>query len=192
VKTVDFEQFGILHFAAHAVVDDRHPQRSAVLLAPGAPEEDGLLQMREVVSLNLDGRAVILSACSSASGELTAGEGVVGLARAFFQAGARVVVGSLWPLRDDEAAELVEELARHLGRGKSVGVALTLASRARIDAGAPSATWAGLVVLGDADVVPMPGGRQLSMTGGIVALTIIVLLAILAVLGLRLRKTRSA
>jgi NAD(P)-dependent dehydrogenase (short-subunit alcohol dehydrogenase family) len=117
---------------------------------------------------------------------------VVGLARAFFQAGARVVIGSLWPLRDDEAAELVEDLARHLGRGKSVGAALTLASRARIDAGAPSATWAGLVVLGDADVVPMPGGRQPSMTGAIVALTIIVLLVILAVFGLRLRKTRNA
>jgi CHAT domain-containing protein len=192
VKTVDFERFGILHFASHAVVDDRHPQRSAVLLAPGAPEEDGLLQMREVVSLNLDGRAVILSACSSASGELTAGEGVVGLARAFFQAGARVVVGGLWPLRDDEAAELVEDLARHLGRGKSVGAALTLASRARIDAGAPSATWAGLVVLGDADFAPMPGGRQPSMTGAIIASTIIVFLAILAVFGLRLRKARSA
>jgi len=28
----------------------------------------------------------------------------MGLARAFFEAGSRAVVGSLWPLRDDETA----------------------------------------------------------------------------------------
>jgi CHAT domain-containing protein len=191
VKTVDLDRFGILHFAAHAVVDDRNPQRSAVLLAPGAPQEDGLLQMREVVTLDLDGQVVILSACSSASGELTEGEGVVGLARAFFQAGARAVVGSLWPLRDAEAAELVEDLARHLGRGESVGGALTLASRARIEAHAPTATWAGLVVLGDADVVPLPGGRHPSSDRLPLFLVAFALVAIGLVLVLRLRKLRS-
>ncbi len=186
VKNADLRRFGILHFATHAIVDDRHPQRSAVLLTPGASEEDGLLQMREVVALDLEDMIVILSACSSVSGELTAGEGVVGLARAFLQAGARAVVGGLWPLHDDEAARLMGELAGHLGRGESVGTALSLAYRTRIEAGAPTEAWAGLVIVGDADLVPVPGGRR--PAGGLsrrslVLLTVLAVGTALAVLG---------
>lgn len=150
---------GVLHFAAHALVDDERPSRSAVLLAPGAEEEDGLLQFREVLDLELDGPLVVLSSCRSASGHGANGEGVMGLAHAFFQAGARVVVGSLWPLRDEEAALLMGEFYRELGRGRSVAAALTEARRRRIADGAPAAAWAGMVVLGDGDHVPLPGGR---------------------------------
>jgi CHAT domain-containing protein/Tfp pilus assembly protein PilF len=158
LKTGELSRYQVLHLAAHAVVDDEHPDRSAVLLAPGAPEEDGLLQYREVVDLDLEGQVVLLSACSSASGPVVGGEGVMGLANAFFQAGARAVVAGLWPLRDDEAADLVDQMGRRLARGQSLGAALAGARRALIERGAPTAAWAGLVVLGDADVVPLPGG----------------------------------
>ena len=84
----------------------------------------------------------------------------MGLAHAFFQAGARAVVGSLWPLRDDEAALLMGDFYRELGRGRSVAAALAEARRSRIAAGAPAAAWAGMVVLGDGDLVPLPGGRE--------------------------------
>lgn len=158
IKTVELSRFRMLHLAAHAVVDEPHPERSALLLAPGADDEDGLLQIREIVNLDLKGRLVILSSCSSASGTMVEGEGVMGLARAFFQAGAVAVVGSLWPLRDDEAAGLVEEMADHLGSGASISAALAAARRERIKEGAPAASWAGLVVLGEGDFVPLPGG----------------------------------
>jgi CHAT domain-containing protein len=159
LKTTDLSTYRMLHLAAHAVVDEQHPERSAVLLAPGAGDEDGLLQAREIVNLDLHGRVVILSACSSASGTVLEGEGVMGLARAFFQAGAVGVVGGLWPLRDQEAAQLVNDMATELGRGASIGAALAGARRAAIRAGAPASAWAGLVVLGDGDFVPLPGGR---------------------------------
>jgi tetratricopeptide (TPR) repeat protein len=159
LKQTDLDRFGILHFAAHAVVDDDRPERSAILLAPGGGTEDGLLQVREIVELDLDGQVVILTGCRSASGAVLEGEGVMGLARAFFRAGASTVIGGLWPLRDDDTALLMEEFSRRLGKGESVGSALAEATRARIAAGAPAAAWGGLVVLGDADVVPVPGGR---------------------------------
>ncbi len=158
IKTAELNQFRMLHLAVHAVVDEQHPERSALLLAPGADDEDGLLQVREIVNLDLRGRLVILSSCSSASGTMVEGEGVLGLARAFFQAGAVAVVGSLWPLRDQEAAALVEDMAAHLGSGASISAALAAARRSRIKAGAPAASWAGLVVLGDGGFVPLPGG----------------------------------
>ncbi len=160
VKQSDLQQYSVLHFAAHAVLDDVYAAGSAVILAPGSDEEDGLLQSREVASLDLDGQVVVLAACRSASGVLLRGEGVMGLARAFFQAGAHAVVGSQWPLRDDEAAELFDAFYRHLGRRKSVSEALNAAVCESIESGAPPAAWAGLVVLGNGDIVPLPEGRQ--------------------------------
>jgi CHAT domain-containing protein len=160
VKTTRLQRFGVLHFATHAVTDESNPDRSGVLLAPGAANQDGLLQIREIVDLDLRGRVVVLSACSSNTGALLRGEGVMSLARAFFQAGAHTVVASLWRLRDDEAADLFDRFYRHLGKGASVAAALQAAQRDMIANGAPAAAWAGLVVLGDGDLVPLPGGRK--------------------------------
>jgi len=189
LKTVDLRPFEILHLATHAITDDRQPQRSALVMSPGAPEEDGLMQLREVVGLDLQGKLIILSSCGSATGELTAGDGVVGLARAFFQAGARTVIASLWPLRDEEAAWLVEETSRHLSLGATAGQALNAAKRARIAAGAPSAAWAGLVLLGDSDLVPVPGGRRAAeWTPLETAITAAALLAAALIFVLRQRK----
>ena len=160
LKQADLAEFGLLHFAAHAVVDDAKPERSAVLLAPGSPDEDGMLQIREIVGLDLEGRVVVLTACRSASGTVLEGEGVIGLARAFFQAGARGVVGALWPLRDDEAARLIHDFGTELARGRSLAEALAQARSAAVRRGAPSAAWAGIVLLGDGDHVPLPVGAS--------------------------------
>ena len=177
IKTADLGRYRILHFAVHAVVDEREPQRSAVVLAPGDPQEDGLLQMREIVDLDLDETLVIISACQSAAGEITGAEGVAGLARAFFQAGARTVIGGLWTLRDQETAEFVADVARRLGRGDSVGEAVAAVRRVRIDAGSPVAAWASLIVIGDSDLrpvtrpAPSAGDRTLlAIAGGAVLL----------------------
>jgi CHAT domain-containing protein/tetratricopeptide (TPR) repeat protein len=181
-------RFGLLHFATHASTDDVEPDRSFVLLAPGDAKEDGLLQVREIVDLDLDGRVVVLSSCESASGEILRGEGVMGLARAFFQAGAHTVVASLWPLRDDDGAALFDRFYHHLGQGETVAAALQAAQRDRMDDGAPAAAWAGVVVLGDGDRVPLPGGRRGSGAAVWVALAVLLLLVSA---GLQLRKRRG-
>ncbi|HEV8580430.1 MAG TPA: CHAT domain-containing protein [Thermoanaerobaculia bacterium] len=160
LKTAPLRRFGVLHFATHALTDEANPERSGVLLAPGSPKQDGLLQIREIVDLDLGGRVVVLSACSSNTGTILRGEGVMSLARAFFQAGAHTVVASLWRLRDDEAADFFDRFYRHLGLGASVAAALRAAQRELIAEGAPAAAWAGIVVLGDGDLVPLPGGRK--------------------------------
>jgi hypothetical protein len=155
LKRRELSQFAILHFATHALVDEEHPDRSALLLAPGSPEEDGWLKPREIVGLHLNGQLVVLSACLSASGVVVGGEGIMGLAHGFFHAGAHAVIGGLWPVKDREAADLVAALYRHLGRGERVGTALALARRERIRAGDPAAAWAGLTLIGDADMSPI-------------------------------------
>lgn len=159
--------FGLLHLAAHAVVDEAAPERSGILLTPGGPAADGILQVREIVGLPLAGKVVVLSACRSGGGSVLRGEGVMGLARAFFQAGAHTVVASLWPLRDEAGAALFAAFYARLGEGLSVAEALRRAQGERVAAGAPAFDWAGVVVLGDGDLVPVPGGSPSDRRGRI-------------------------
>ncbi|MGH9159659.1 MAG: CHAT domain-containing protein, partial [Vicinamibacteraceae bacterium] len=166
LKDRDLRQYGILHFAAHAVADESHPARSAVLLSPGADAEDGLLQAREIEELDLDGVVVVLSACRTASGAILSGEGVLSLARAFFEAGAQSVIGTRWPIRDEEAAALFDDFYRALGEGAPLATALRQAKVRAIDAGRPASAWASLVILGDGGFRPVRGrGHETSRPG---------------------------
>lgn len=156
LKDAKLADYRILHVAAHAIVEEENPERSAVFLAPGAENEDGLLQIREIVDLDLDGRMVVLSACSSARGTVLRGEGVMSLARAFFAAGAPAVIGSLWPVADEPARQLFDAFYRHLAQGASVAEALRSAQLEQIAAGISAEDWASVEVFGDGAYVPFP------------------------------------
>src|SRR5262249_53310723 len=72
------------------------------------PEDDGILTAEEVSGLDLDGTwLVVLSACKTGVGEALAGEGVLGLRRAFIQAGAQNLLMSLWNLQDETTAQFM-------------------------------------------------------------------------------------
>jgi len=148
LETSPLEDAALLLFAAHAVVNGRSPRRSAIVLAPG-DHDDGLLQPPEIAGLPLHGTIVALSGCQSASGMAIEGEGLLSLARSFFQAGSPAVVGNLWPARDDEAGGLFAEVYEKLADGLSLAAATQSAQRSFVRAGAPAEAWAGIVVLGD-------------------------------------------
>jgi tetratricopeptide (TPR) repeat protein len=151
LKASPLAGFGLIHFATHAVADEVYPDRSAVVLSPGSDSQDGLLQPREVSALELSARAVVLSACRTAAGPVASGEGVLSLARSFFQAGARTVVASRSRLRDDEAERLFHWFYGHLRRGQTMGASLRQAREQAIADGMPAATWASVDLLGDPD-----------------------------------------
>ncbi|HEX3126970.1 MAG TPA: CHAT domain-containing protein [Thermoanaerobaculia bacterium] len=171
------EDFSILHFATHSWTDDADPEHSFVYLAPGSKDQDGLLQPREIADLDLHGRIVVLSTCESAAGEILRGEGVMGLARSFFLSGAHPVVASLWRLRDDDGAALFDRFYAHLAEGRSVAAALQAAQRDLIEDGVPAAAWAGVVVLGDGDRVPFPGGRRRALLPAVAVVALLLLAA---------------
>jgi CHAT domain-containing protein len=160
LKARDLQRYDIVHFATHAVADEMNPERSAVLLSAGAGPEDGLLQAREIADLDLGGRIVVLSGCRTVAGALLGGEGVLSLARAFFAAGAHAVIGSRWPIRDEDAAFFFEAFYRSLGAGASLAEALMQAKVESIAAGRPPDAWAGVTLLGDGSVRPFPRGRS--------------------------------
>lgn len=112
----------ILHFAAHALSNEEEPDYARLSLAPGG-DDDGLLHAYEIRELRLPGSLVILSACESAGGRLLAGEGPLSLSRAFLQAGAGAVIGTLWPV-GEATGKLMETFYRELARGQPLSAAL--------------------------------------------------------------------
>jgi CHAT domain-containing protein len=183
-------RYAVLHFATHALVDERRLGRSGIVLAAGAGE-DGLLENSEIAGLDLAGEVVVLAACRSGSGRVLYGEGPLSLARSFFLAGAGTVVASLWPLRDDDASVLFEPFYQHLARGESVAEALAGAQRELLAAGVPAEAWAGVVVLGDGAAVPFAGGLARRNRAARAALILGLLLALLlALVFWRLRRSR--
>lgn len=104
-----------LHFATHGRMSEAQPQTSGLLLAPApAAQEDGLLQIAEVLELKLQAELVVLSACETGLGKTLSGEGVLGLTRAFLSAGARSVAVSLWQVADASTAELMVDFYRQV------------------------------------------------------------------------------
>ena len=74
------------------------------------PGSDGVLMANEVVELDLEGTLLVaLSACDTASGEATSGDGVLGLRRGFRLAGAENIISTLWPIADQATVVLMQE-----------------------------------------------------------------------------------
>ena len=101
----------VVAFATHGLLSGELQGLAEPALVLTPPEkasklDDGLLTASEIIDLNLDADWVLLSACNTAGGSEPGAEGLSGLARAFLFAGARSIVVSHWPVRDDAAARL--------------------------------------------------------------------------------------
>ena len=134
VRRPDLSQFRVLHFATHGVIDDRHPELSGLVLslvdASGRPR-DGFLRLPDLYNLDLGADLVVLSGCKTALGREVRGEGLMGLSRGFFYAGASRVLATLWPVRDRATADLMERFYRsHLRDGLPPAEALRAAQLA--------------------------------------------------------------
>jgi CHAT domain-containing protein/tetratricopeptide (TPR) repeat protein len=142
----------VIHFATHALVDDRALGRSALALAPGS-SGSGFVTPGELASLRLDADMVVLSACRTAGGVVVDGEGIQGLTAAFLEAGARSVIATSWGVGDRRTVRLVDGLYAELAGGKPVVEALRAAKLAQLRRGAPPGEWAAFSAVGDPMVV---------------------------------------
>ena len=108
--------YGVIHFATHGVFDNLDPLYSYLILGDGGGE-DGLLETREVMDLDLRADLVVLSACETARGRIGAGEGVIGMSWAFFAAGCRATVVSQWKVKSASTSQLMIGFYGNLNSG---------------------------------------------------------------------------
>lgn len=96
--------------------------------------DDGIVTAEEVIGLDLSRvEWAVLSACDTGLGELRAGEGLLGLRRAFQVAGARSIIMSLWAVGDTAARSWMEGLYRaRLERGLDTAESVRAAALAVI------------------------------------------------------------
>lgn len=148
--------YNVLHFATHGVLDDRHPLYSYLLLSKPAGDvgDDGFLEAREIMDLDLRADLAVLSACETARGRIGAGEGVIGISWAFFVAGCRTTVVSQWQVNSPSTSDLMAGFYKHLrpaaegGKLKSEALRLAALELIRNPRYRHPYYWAGFVMVG--------------------------------------------
>ena len=123
---------------------------------PEPGRDNGLLTAEEITYLDLTScDLVVLSACETGLGRPEAGEGMIGLRRAFRMAGARTVISSLWEVDDQATRDLMTLFYENLWRRgmpklealRQAQLSILEENRRRTGHGVPS-TWGAFVLDG--------------------------------------------
>ncbi|MGH7488043.1 MAG: CHAT domain-containing protein, partial [bacterium] len=136
----------VIHFAGHSVASNEASAGGYLQLGSGEK-----LGLRQIATTPLPHtRLVVLSACSTASGNVRATEGTISVARAFLAAGVPSVVATLWPVDDQQATAFFPIVHRYLSRGIPAAEAVRAAQIEAIhDSTAPPSLWAAVQVVGN-------------------------------------------
>jgi len=113
-------QYSTIHLATHGVLDNRQPLYSHLLLTKteGDAENDGLLEAREIMDMKLKADLAVLSACDTANGRISPGEGVMGMSWAFFLGGTRSMLVSQWKVNSASTSQLMLNFYKALESAK--------------------------------------------------------------------------
>jgi CHAT domain-containing protein len=161
LKAATNQPLSTLAFATHALSAGQFGlSEPALVLTPpttSSADDDGLLMASEIARLKLDVDWVILSACRTAASDGTSrGATLSGLARSFMEAGAPVLLVSLWQVFDQSQSEIISQAfaVRTANNKVSHSAALRLAILDYIGrdktggAARDSRTWGGLMIVG--------------------------------------------
>ncbi len=144
----------------HQAALTQNPLMRAGLLLTGAGDilsktdynyniDDGILTAEEAMSLNLDGTdLVLLSACETGLGELRSGEGVYGLQRSFLQAGAKLLIMSMFKVDDDATRKLIVKFYQKWLNTKNYRQSFTEARKELRDEYPDPIFWGAIMIIG--------------------------------------------
>jgi CHAT domain-containing protein len=113
----------MIHVPSYGEFDESHPFASFLPLASdrhssSAPFPRGHLTAAEIFDHRIPADLVALSACQISAGNIT-GDGVLGMTRAFFVAGAASVIAAQWAVADKPSDWLMTRFYRNMQRGMS-------------------------------------------------------------------------
>ena len=155
LKKEDLTSRRYVLFSTHGILGNEIPyikQPALVLNLVGNNEEDGFLTATEIFNMNLNADLVGLSACQTGLGIQSAGEGVVGLSRAFMYAGTDSVLVSLWSVSDESTYKLMVRFFEGLKQGKDKLTALKEAKNyLRTNGYDNPFYWAPFILIGEAN-----------------------------------------
>lgn len=114
--------YSLIHFAAHAEANYERPLESSIILSQGGGHNK--LLARDVTDIPIHASLVTISACRSAGTRAYAGEGLMGFAWAFLNAGARAVIAGLWDVSDTSTGQLMDRLYAGIAAGQEPAAAL--------------------------------------------------------------------
>ncbi len=114
-READPANFSLVHFSAHAVANRESPLESAIILSGDSGNYK--LYARNIIDTPLRAELVTISACRSAGARSYLGEGLVGFAWAFLQAGAHNVIAGLWDVTDSSTPALMRGLYSSIAAG---------------------------------------------------------------------------
>lgn len=144
-------QARVLHLATHAFASYEGDYEPEILFQGDTGIES--VQRDDLYLARIPTEMVVISACQTAVGNYSRGEGIMSFARAFTAAGAKSVLASLWAVNDVTTAYLMESFYKHLYRGERKDKALQLAQRDYLEYVDPQYRhpyyWAGFVAVGD-------------------------------------------
>lgn len=143
--------YNFIHFATHGNYNYEQPLYSHLLFSP-SEEDDGRFNVFEVFELNINASLVTLSACETGLGNISQGDELVGLSRAFLFAGASSVIVSLWAVADYPTSLLMVNFYRYL-KNHDLQEALTLAQRDVIKIYPQPLYWSPFVLIGNGKVM---------------------------------------
>jgi len=149
-KNKDLNNYKYLHLATHGTVNEYSPALSRIFLYEETDQdEDGSLYSGEIYNLKLNADLVTLSACETGLGQISKGEGIIGLSRALIYAGAQNLIVSLWKVADESTSKLMTDFYSDLDNSQYYS-ALREAKIKMIDSeNAHPYLWAPFVLIGN-------------------------------------------
>ncbi|WP_052754364.1 CHAT domain-containing protein [Calothrix sp. 336/3] len=136
-------QAKIIHLATHVV----QLNNADVIALAASNQDDGWLSAEEIQKLHLQADLVVLSSGKTALGTITS-DGVIGLSRAFFVAGAYSFIGSVWEANDRGTAFLMTKFYENLSKKPDKSKALRQAMLETMKKYPNPQDWAGFVSIG--------------------------------------------
>lgn len=110
--------YSIIHLATHGVVDEEQPELSCIYTS-GTTEENDRIYSGDMYNMHLNADLVALSACQTGLGKIAKGEGMIGLSRALFYAGADNIMVSLWKVSDQSTQVFMQNFYTNIDSTKS-------------------------------------------------------------------------
>jgi CHAT domain-containing protein/tetratricopeptide (TPR) repeat protein len=150
----------IIHLSTHSFLYNKQPVIFFSNVSDS--ENDGILEASEIVQLKLNSDLVVLSSCNSGLGRINESEGIIGMSKAFFEAGAKSIVVSLWEVNDKYTSRLMTLFYKKLSNGLDKSEALRQAKIEFIKEYSPNPYyWGAFVLSGDVSQIQLPHSKNI-------------------------------